>query len=176
MWEFLEKKKPLRASKGQFSSERLSEAFPPLVLHLRSSSTLAIFCISSHLPAILRPFWNPPPFQGPPIMTTHRKPICRQDVHEVKQFPRHWDPDCLVQGRIPVEEILAFFVVFLAVFLNSKEKKIRGKKGTEKSSESLGWEGSLCANPLCPPTPFETSEALRENLVSETSVRKGKGT
>ena len=35
---FLEKKKPLRASKGQFSSERLSEAFPPLVLHLRSSS------------------------------------------------------------------------------------------------------------------------------------------
>ena len=38
MWEFLQKKKPLRASKGQFSSERLSEVFPPLVLHLRSSS------------------------------------------------------------------------------------------------------------------------------------------
>ena len=32
--------KPLRASKGQFSSERLSEAFPPLVLHLRSSSNV----------------------------------------------------------------------------------------------------------------------------------------
>ena len=30
--------KALRASKGQFSSERLSEGFPPLVLHLRSSS------------------------------------------------------------------------------------------------------------------------------------------
>ena len=30
--------KTLRASKGQFSSERLLEAFPPLVLHLRSSS------------------------------------------------------------------------------------------------------------------------------------------
>ena len=38
LWEFLEKRKTLRASKGQFSSERLSEAFPPLVLHLRSSS------------------------------------------------------------------------------------------------------------------------------------------
>ena len=37
---FNKKKKPLRASKGQFSSERLSEAFPPLVLHLRSSSRI----------------------------------------------------------------------------------------------------------------------------------------
>ena len=34
----LGEEKTLRASKGQFSSERLSEAFPPLVLHLRSSS------------------------------------------------------------------------------------------------------------------------------------------
>ena len=37
LWEFLENKKTLRASKEQFSSERLSEGFPPLVLHLRSS-------------------------------------------------------------------------------------------------------------------------------------------
>ena len=37
-----EEKKTLRASKGQFSSESLSEAFPPLVLHLRSSSNRAI--------------------------------------------------------------------------------------------------------------------------------------
>ena len=43
LWEFLEKKKALRASKGKFSSERLSEAFPPLMLHLRSSSIQVSF-------------------------------------------------------------------------------------------------------------------------------------
>ena len=34
-------KEPLRASKGKFSSERLSEGYPPLVVHLRSSSNAA---------------------------------------------------------------------------------------------------------------------------------------
>ena len=52
-----EEKNPLRASKGQFSSERLSEAFPPLVLHLRSSSTLCRFGWQGS-PA------NPPPPPG----------------------------------------------------------------------------------------------------------------
>ena len=32
------------------------------------------------------------------------------------------------------------------------------KKGTEKRPESLAYEGFFRANPLCPPTPFRTSE------------------
>ena len=38
--------RPLRASSGQFSSERLSEGFLPLVLHLRSSSNqTCVLCV-----------------------------------------------------------------------------------------------------------------------------------
>ena len=35
------------------------------------------------------------------------------------------------------------------------------KKGTEKRPECLAFEGFPCANPLCPPTPFETSDLDR---------------
>ena len=38
------REEPLRASKGQLPSQRLWEGFPPLVLHLRSSSGCTIEC------------------------------------------------------------------------------------------------------------------------------------
>ena len=33
-----------------------------------------------------------------------------------------------------------------------------GRKGAEKRPQFMVWEGFPCANPLCPPTPFETSD------------------
>ena len=125
--------KPLRASKGQLSSERLSEAFPLLVLHLRSSSRFSFRGnIRMHPRSGFRSggdICQNHPFGKPPLAThVPRQHRAAQNIGEARQqneiVPQKGLQNCRSGSIEPLASIPPFQVPLLKLPYQSKSDPI----------------------------------------------------